>query len=60
MSLSEHTSQDPDKEDVLNSESETEHLRRDIFRSDKEKFLLFAQMLRTNAMLKRAKITHKK
>lgn len=41
------------------SDPETERLRRDIYRSDKEKFQLFAQMLRRNAMLKKAKITHK-
>jgi len=41
------------------SDLETERLRRDIYRSDKEKFQLFAQMLRRNAMLKKAKITHK-
>ena len=42
------------------SDPETERLRRDIYRSDKEKFHLFAQMLRRNAMLKNANITHNK
>jgi hypothetical protein len=37
--------------------SETEKLKEDIFRSDKEKFLLFTQMLRRNAMLKKATVT---
>lgn len=44
---------------VLIEESEIERLKRDIYRPDMEKFKLFTQMLRTNAMLKRAKITHK-
>jgi hypothetical protein len=39
-------------------ESEAERLRRDIFRPDMEKFKLFTQMLRTNALYKKAKITH--
>jgi hypothetical protein len=39
--------------------SEEERLRRDIYRPDMEKLRLFTQMLRTNALLKRAKITHK-
>ncbi len=41
------------------SESETERLRRDIFRPDMEKFYLFTKMLRMNAIYKKAKITHK-
>lgn len=39
--------------------SEDERLRRDIYRSDKEKFLLLVQMFRNNALYKRAKIAHK-
>jgi hypothetical protein len=38
---------------------ETERRKRDMNRSDKEKFQLFAQMLRMNAIYKKAKITHK-
>ncbi len=38
---------------------ELERLKRDIYRSDKEKFLLFTQMLRRGIMLKQAKVTHK-
>jgi hypothetical protein len=38
--------------------SEMEKLKENVFRSDKEKFLLFTQMLRRNAMLKKAVITH--
>jgi hypothetical protein len=37
----------------------TERLRRDIYRPDTEKFKLFTQMLRANALFKKAKITHK-
>ncbi|WP_158618137.1 hypothetical protein [Chitinophaga lutea] len=39
--------------------NEAERLRRDIYRSDMEKLHLFTQMLRTNNLLKKAKITHK-
>jgi len=39
--------------------SEDERLRRDIFRSDSEKFRLFILMLRRNAMYKKATVTHK-
>jgi len=40
-------------------ESDEDRLRRDIYRSDMEKFLLFTKMLRTNKVYNRAKITHK-
>jgi hypothetical protein len=40
--------------------SEMEKLKENVFRSDKEKFLLFPQMLRHNAMLKKTTITHQK
>ena len=39
--------------------SEVERLRDDVFRSDKEKLHLFTQMLRRNALYKKAKIVHK-
>jgi len=39
--------------------SETEKLRRDIYRPDMEKLRLFTKMLRTNALLKKAIIRHK-
>jgi len=39
--------------------SEDEKLRENIYRSDKEKLLVFTKMLRLNAMLKKAVITHK-
>ncbi|QEC52223.1 hypothetical protein EDD80_10683 [Anseongella ginsenosidimutans] len=40
-------------------DQETKRLRRDIFRSDEEKFNLFIRMLRTNALFKKAIVTHK-
>lgn len=43
----------------ITSFDEKERLRREIYRSDLEKLNLFTQMLRTNNLLKRAKITHK-
>ena len=43
----------------LAHEDEMERLRRDIYRPDMEKLKLFTQMLRTNALFKKAKITHK-
>jgi hypothetical protein len=39
--------------------TETERLKRDIYRPDMEKLQLFTQMLRTNAFLKKAVIRHK-
>jgi len=48
-----------DKEVVVTEMSETERLRKDIFRSDMDKFLLFTKMLRTNALYNKAKIAHK-
>lgn len=39
--------------------NETERLKRDIYRSDMEKLRLFTEMLRTNALLKKAVIHHK-
>jgi len=41
------------------SEAEKERLRRDIYRSDMDKLRLFTQMLKTNALFKKAKISHK-
>jgi len=38
--------------------SETERLRKDIYRSDMEKLQLFTRMLRTNQLLKKAAIHH--
>jgi hypothetical protein len=40
-------------------ETETDRLRRDVYRSDMEKFLLFTKMLRANKMYSRIKVTHK-
>ena len=39
--------------------SDHERLRRDVFRSDMEKLMLFTKMLRTNHVLNKAVITHK-
>jgi len=39
--------------------SESERLRKDVFRSDMDKFKLFTKMLRRNALLKKARISHK-
>lgn len=46
-------------EAYLANSSEAERLKNDVFRPDMEKLQLFTKMLRTNASLKRAKITHK-
>jgi len=45
--------------DPSSNEGEIGRLRRDIYRSDMEKLKLFTQMLRANALFKKAKITHK-
>lgn len=42
------------------SKSEDEKLKEDVFRSDIEKLQLFTRMLRRNASLKKAIITHSK
>jgi hypothetical protein len=47
------------KSDNLIELSETERLRRDIYRPDIEKLHLFTKMLRTNALLKKAVVRHK-
>lgn len=59
MSLSKKKSFENSKQIVIVNESEDERLLRDIYRPDKEKFQLFMQMLRNNAIYKKAKITHK-
>jgi len=46
-------------QDNLQWLSETERLKRDIYRPDMEKLRLFTQMLRTNKLLKKAVIHHK-
>jgi hypothetical protein len=48
----------PGSED-LTQLTETERLKRDIYRPDMEKLQLFTQMLRRNALLKKAIIRHK-
>ncbi len=49
----------PSNRVVVITEDERERLLRDIYRPDIEKLYLFTQMLRTNNLLKKAKITHK-
>jgi hypothetical protein len=44
---------------IIVNEYEDERLLKKINKPDIEKFRSFTQMLRTNAMLKQAKITHK-
>ena len=39
--------------------TEKERLRQNIYRSDMDKFRLFTRMLRTNALYKKAVVTHK-
>jgi hypothetical protein len=41
------------------NEGEINRLKRDVYRPDMEKFKLFTQMLRTNALFKKAKVSHK-
>jgi hypothetical protein len=41
------------------NEEDIERLRRDIYRPGIEKFQLFTQMLRANALFLKAKVTHK-
>ena len=43
----------------LSNLSESERLKRDIYRPDMEKLQLFTKMLRTNALLKKVVIRHK-
>ena len=51
------------KKDTSNSiipkDMDDERLRKNIYRSDMEKLRLFTKMLRTNALYKKAAITHK-
>ena len=56
MAKSEKT--DPVSENLILL-TESERLKRDIFRPDMEKLQLFTKMLRTNRLLKRAVIHHK-
>jgi hypothetical protein len=56
MAKAEKSRQEPENLEVL---TETERLRRDIYRPDMEKLRLFTQMLRRNVVLKKAVIRHK-
>jgi hypothetical protein len=41
------------------TESESERIRRDIYRSDIEKLKLFTRMLKQNTLFKNARVIHK-
>jgi len=41
------------------ADAERERLKRDIYRPDMEKLQLFTQMLRRNALFRKAKVSHK-
>jgi len=45
--------------DPSSNQGEMDRLKRDIYRPDMEKLKLFTQMLRANALFKKAKVTHK-
>ncbi|MFD0748858.1 hypothetical protein ACFQZS_01810 [Mucilaginibacter calamicampi] len=53
--------QKQDKEHIepAMTEAEIERLKRDVYRPDMEKFRLFTDMLRRNAILKKALIRHR-
>jgi len=55
-----HTVEDTPVQYGFVSKSEEEKLREDIFRPDMEKLQLFIRMLRRNAVLNKAIITHTK
>lgn len=59
MSTKKQTIQELTSTSGLSAIDEQEKLRRDIYRPDIEKLHLFTQMLRVNALFKKAKITHK-
>ena len=53
------TEKTPLESEDLSQLTEAERLKRDIYRPDMEKLQLFTQMLRRNALLKKAIIRHK-
>lgn len=57
--MSAHQREDIVTRNLISPETEVDRLKRDIYRSDMEKFLLFTQMLRANKIYSKAKITHK-
>lgn len=59
MSTKKKTIQELTSTPCLSAIDEQERLRRDIYRPDIEKLHLFTQMLRVNALFKKAKVTHK-
>lgn len=59
MSTKKQVSQELTSKAKLAVTNDLERLRRDIYRPDIEKLHLFTQMLRVNALFKKAKITYK-
>jgi len=59
MSTKKQITQEPALKPELSAIDEQERLRRDIYRPDIEKLHLFTQMLRVNALFKKAKVIHK-
>jgi hypothetical protein len=59
MSTKKQTTQELTTTSRISAIDEQEKLRRDIYRPDIEKLHLFTQMLRVNALFKKAKVTHK-
>jgi hypothetical protein len=59
MSTKKQTTQKLASEPRISATDEQEKLLRDIYRPDIEKLHLFTQMLRVNALFKKAKVSHK-
>ena len=57
--MSENNKRKGEDSTTSNTDRENERIRRDIYRPDIEKLKLFTQMLRQNALFKKAKIIHK-
>ena len=45
--------------EIISQLTETERLKRDVYRPDMEKLQLFTKMLRTDMLLKKAVVRHK-
>jgi len=59
MSAKKQTTQELAPTPNASTIDELEKLRRDIYRPDIEKLQLFTQMLRMNALFKKAKVSHR-
>jgi hypothetical protein len=59
MSMKKQTIQEQASTPKVSAMDEQEKLLRDIYRPDIEKLHLFTQMLRVNALFKKAKVSHK-